>query len=144
MALSEKHELFAREFLVDLNATQAAIRAGYSEKTAKQQGSRLLTKADIRAYIDEKQQTRAENLELSAEWVLEKLSAVAYRAMRSEPVLKWDPEQRAMVESGEYEFDSTGANRALELIGKHLGMFKEKIEITTNEYHISPPPPPEE
>lgn len=132
MALSEKHETFVREYMVDLNATQAAIRAGYSPKTAKQQGSRLLTKADIRARIDELQNIRAEKLELDADWVLRRFVAVYDRCMKSEPVMKWDYEARELVETGEYTFDSSGANRSLELIGKHLGMFKEKIEHSGN------------
>jgi phage terminase small subunit len=132
MALSEKHEVFAREYCVDLNATKAAIRAGYSENTAKQQGSRLLTNADIRARIDELQGKRAEKLSLDAEWVLEKLVEVTQMSMQSKPVEKWDYNERKLVETGEYVYDSQGANKALELIGKHLGMFKDKIEHSGN------------
>lgn len=130
MALSEKHELFVREYMVDLNATQAAIRSGYSEKTAKQQGSRLLTNVAIRTRIEELQGMRAEKLELDADWVLQRLMAISDRCMKAEPVMIWDREERAMVESGEYMFDSNGANKAVELIGKHLSMFKDKLEVT--------------
>lgn len=132
MALSDKHEMFAREYCVDLNATQAAIRAGYSENTAKQQGSRLLTNADIRARIDELQGKRAEKLELDANWVLEKLTEVVSMSMQAKPVEKWDYNEKQLVETGEYVYDSSGANKALELIGKHLGMFKDKIEHSGN------------
>lgn len=52
MKLKEKHERFAREYVIDYNATQAAVRAGYSEKTAKQTGSENLSKPDLKQYID--------------------------------------------------------------------------------------------
>ncbi|MFE4569960.1 terminase small subunit [Paenibacillus chitinolyticus] len=128
MALTDKQEAFIREYMVDLNATQAAIRAKYSPKTASEQGSRLLANVKVRARIEELMETRKEKLELDAQWVLNRLMQVANRAMNAEPVMKWDYEERAMVETGEYTFDSRGANQALELIGKHLTMFKEKIE----------------
>lgn len=132
MALSDKHELFAREYCVDLNATQAAIRAGYSENTAKQQGSRLLTNADIRARIEELQGKRAEKLELDAHWVLNRLVEVTQMSMQAKPVEKWDYNEKKLIETGEYVYDSQGANKALELIGKHLGMFKDKVEHSGN------------
>lgn len=128
MALSEKHELFAMEYIKDLNAAQAAIRAGYSEKTARQQGSRLLTNADIRARIDELMGKRKEELNIDTEFVLSRLVEVSEMCMQAKPVMKWNYEERQLEETGEYTFDSTGANRALELLGKHLGMFKDKIE----------------
>lgn len=130
MALTDKKKLFADHYLVLLNATEAAIKAGYSEKTAYSQGSRLLKDVDIHAYIEEKQQVRAEKLELDAEWVLKRLMAISDRCMTAEPVIEFDPDTRQMKETGEYKFDSTGANRATELIGKHLGMFKDKLDIT--------------
>lgn len=126
--LTEKQKAFVREYLVDLNATQAAIRAGYSPKTATEQGSRLLTNVNVRARIEDLQNQRAEKLELDAEWVLRRLKDISDRCMQAEPVMKWDYEGRKLVETGEYAFDSQGANKATELIGKHLGMFKDKIE----------------
>lgn len=128
MALTDRQETFVREYLVDLNARQAAIRAGYSEKTAQEQGSRLLSNVKVRTRIDELMDSRKEKLELDAQWVLNRLMQVANRSMKAEPVMKWDYEERSMVETGEFTFDSRGANQALELIGKHLAMFKDKIE----------------
>lgn len=125
---TEKQETFIREYMVDLNATQAAIRAGYSPKTASEQGSRLLSNVKVRTRIDELISARKEKLELDAEWVLNRLMQVANQSMKAEPVMKWDYESRSMVETGEYTFDSSGANKALELIGKHLAMFKDKVE----------------
>lgn len=127
--LNEKHEIFICEYLVDLNATQAAIRAGYSEKTAGAQASRLLKNVNISRAIEEALAKRAEKIELTADWVLENLKNVAIRCQQAEKVLEWDHQEKQMVETGEYQFDSAGANRALELIGKHLGMFRDKIDI---------------
>lgn len=143
MALTDRQEAFVREYLVDLNATQAAIRAGYSKNTAKSIGHENLTKPDIRARIEELQGKRAEKLELDAEWVLRKLQTVAERSLQEEPVMKWDYDEKKLVETGEFQFDSQGANRALELIGKHLGMFTEKVKMDvqgevnhSHEYHV--------
>ena len=131
MALTPKQELFIKEYLVDLNATQAYLRAGYkcSEEVARRNGSRLLTNADISRAIEEAKAARAEKLDLTAQWVLDRLVEVTERCMQAEEVMKWDYEERQMVPTGEYQFDSKGANTALQLIGKHLGMFVEKVQL---------------
>jgi phage terminase small subunit len=126
--LTAKQEMFVKEYLIDLNGTQAAIRAGYSEKTANEQASRLLAKVKVRSRVEELQSKRSEKLNLDAEWVLTRLKEISDKCMTAEPVTKWDYEAKAMVETGEYLFDSNGANKSTELIGKHLGMFKDKIE----------------
>jgi phage terminase small subunit len=132
MALTAKQEMFVQEYLVDLNATQAAIRAGYSEKTAGSIGHELLKKPEIATRIEELKRERAEKAGITAEWVLQKLTEVVAKSMQEKPVEKWDYQKKQMVETGEYVYDSQGANRALELIGKHLGMFKDKIEHSGN------------
>lgn len=132
MALTDKQELFCMEYMKDLNATQAAIRAGYSKNTAKQIGTENLSKPVIRARIDELLDVRKEKVEFDANWVLSRLAQVADRSMSATPVMKWDYDKREMVETGEYMFDSRGANQALELIGKHLAMFKDKVEHSGN------------
>jgi phage terminase small subunit len=76
--LTPKQQLFIKEYLVDLNATQAAIRAGYSEKTAKSIGQENLTKPDIQRAIQSQMNTRAEKVEISAERVLQELGAIAF------------------------------------------------------------------
>jgi phage terminase small subunit len=106
--LNPKQTRFVAEYLKDLNATQAAIRCGYSERTAKQQGSRLLTNADIAAAVAAGQERLAGKLELTAEKVLKDLEEVRTKAL------------------GENQF--APAVRAIELQGKHLGMFVEKHE----------------
>jgi phage terminase small subunit len=129
MALNARQEMFANEYIIDLNATQAAIRAGYSEKTSYSIGQRLLKHVEVVARVKELKDKRAEKLELDAFWVLERLKSISDRSMQAEPVLEWDPGEKAMIESGEYQFDSQGANRATELIGKHIGMFDPKLQL---------------
>ncbi|KAB2720944.1 terminase small subunit [Brucella intermedia] len=76
--MTPKQELFVQEFLVDLNGTQAAIRAGYSERTAKEQAAQMLAKPEIAAAINAAMGDRAEKLELTAERVLTEISAMAF------------------------------------------------------------------
>lgn len=123
--LTPKQSLFVKEYLIDLNATQAAIRAGYSEKTAQEQGSRLLSNVIVSQAVNQAQAERSEKLEVTADWVLERLKLISDRCVQGEPVL-----DREGNPTGEWRFDSSGANKATELIGKHLGMFIERKEIT--------------
>lgn len=81
MALSLKHQRFVAEYLVDKNATQAAIRAGYSKRTARQQGARLLTNAVIAAAVAEKAEKQVEKLEITAERVLRELALLGFANM---------------------------------------------------------------
>lgn len=76
--LTPKQQRFAREYLVDLNATQAAVRAGYSEKTAKQIGSRLLTNVDLQAEIQRLGRKSAAKLEITRESIMQELAAVGF------------------------------------------------------------------
>jgi phage terminase small subunit len=82
MALNDKQQRFVAEYLVDLNATQAAIRAGYSEKTARTQASELLTKPDIEAAIAKGKARQLATTELSAVRVLEEYRRVAFSNVR--------------------------------------------------------------
>lgn len=127
--LNAKQEMFCKEYLIDLNATQAAIRAGYSERSATVTASRLLTNANILARVKELKEKRADELELDAYWVLKRLKDISDRAMQAEPVMGFDYTENKLVETGEYQFDSTGANKATELIGKHIGMFDPKLPL---------------
>lgn len=123
-----KRDLFVEEYLVDLNATQAAIRAGYSERSAEVTGHRLLRDAKVAAAIAEAQKARSERTEITADWVLKNLKTVAERCMQAEPVLDRDGK-----ETGEFTFNASGANRSLELIGKHLKMFTDRTEIDASD-----------
>ncbi len=76
MALTAKQKLFADEYLIDLNATQAAIRAGYSAKTAGSIGEENLKKPEVTAYLAERQQARQERTEINADYVLTRLAEI--------------------------------------------------------------------
>jgi phage terminase small subunit len=80
MALSLKQKRFAEEYAIDHNATQAAIRAGYSRHTAKQQGARLLTNVDVRALVNRTHDAVAEKIELTVAGVTSRLFSIAEKA----------------------------------------------------------------
>lgn len=126
-----KQRKFLDVFLKTQNATKAAIAAGYSEKSARQIGARLLTNAAIHQEIERLSEKAAEKSELSAEYVLGNLKNVADRCMQAVPVMeKVDGQWQ---ETGEFKFDSNGANKALELLGKYLKLWKE-VGSTENPY----------
>lgn len=107
--LCERQAAFAREFVVDFNATQAAIRAGYSEKTARTQGSKLLTNLDIQAAIETGKAKVITATELTAEYVVNGLL---------------ENHQKAMGRN-----EGNVANRSLELLGKYLAIFTDVKKI---------------
>ena len=117
--LTAKRRRFVLEYLIDSNATQAAIRAGYSPKTAKQQGSWLLRNVEVAKAVAEAQAKKAAELELDHEWVLRRLMQNVERAMQAEPV-----RDREGNPTGEYVFQGAVANQALALLGKHLKTFE--------------------
>lgn len=126
--LTDKQTAFVREYLVDLNATQAAIRAGYSERTASRIGPQLLGKTWVREAIEKAQAKRAQRVEVTQDYVLSNLVEVVERTMQRAPVLDRKGEQVTDEEGrAVWTFDAKGANRALELLGKHLGIFTDKI-----------------
>nr|WP_303740034.1 terminase small subunit [Desulfovibrio piger] len=126
--LTDKQKEFVRQYLVDLNATQAAIRAGYSVKTAYRQGADLLQKTSIREAIEKAQAKRARRVEVTQDYVLSNLVEVVERTMQRAPVTDRKGEQVTDEEGrAVWTFDAKGANRALELLGKHLGIFTDKV-----------------
>ena len=124
--LTDKQKTFCEEYLIDLNATKAAIRAGYSEKTAKQIGSRLLTNVDITDSITELRAKRSESTAIDAAWVLRQAVKVHERCMQAEEI-----KDREGGSTGEYKFEHSGANKALEIIGKHIDVqaFTENVKV---------------
>ena len=137
--LTDKQALFCQEYIIDLNATQAAIRAGYPETSARSVGCENLTKPDIQDYISELKEGRSISLDLDAKWVLMRFKTISDRCSQAEPSMVYDPVNKCMVqdttEDGQslFKFDSAGANKATEMIGKHIGFFgehnKQKSEI---------------
>lgn len=123
--------------MIDLNGTQAAIRAGYSKKTANEQAAQLLAKLSIQSFLAVLQADVAEKIGVSVEWVVRRLKDISDRSMTAEPVFN-----KAGKPTGEYIFDSSGANRATELLGRHLGVFekdnKQKEESKRNVEVVLP------
>jgi phage terminase small subunit len=128
--LTPKQKKFCEEYLIDLNATQAAVRAGYSPRTANPQAARLLANVSVKQYIQSKQDKLQAQTEITQEFVLSSLQKVALRSMQAEPVLDRDGN-----ETGAYVFNAAGANKSLELLGKHIGLFTDKIEHSGNISH---------
>ena len=122
--LTAQQARFVDEYLVDGNGTQAAIRAGYSEHSAPQIGSRLLRHPLVAAALAERQTEVGERLDLEATQVLAELRLVVERCLQAMPVL--DGQGR---EIGEWRFDAAAATQALALIGKQLGMFSNQIDV---------------
>lgn len=127
--LTPKQQRFVDEYLIDLNATQAAIRAGYSPNNADVTGPRMLGNVGVAAAIAEKQTVRAEATELSEQWVMDRLKENVERSMVAVPVMVFNRDTKQMEETGEYTYQGNVANKALELIGKHRGMFVDRSEV---------------
>jgi phage terminase small subunit len=126
--LTAKQEAFCTEYMIDLNATQAAIRAGYSENAAKEIGYENLTKPHVADYIAVLKAERSNRTLVTADYVINGLLEVHKRCLQAEPVMTRG--EQGMEESGEFKFEHSGANKSLELLGKHLGLFVEKKEIS--------------
>lgn len=127
---NKRHERFCQEYVVDYNGTQAAIRAGYKEKSARSQASELLTNPNILSRVRDLQREQVERLAVTQDYVVLQLLETYQKCLEVTPVLKFDPDLGEMVETGKYQFDSRGALRALELLGKHLGMYNDKLQVT--------------
>ena len=124
--LTPRQQRFVDEYLIDLNATQAAIRSGYSVKTAKAIGTENLSKPTISAVIEKGKVARAAAAGLSVQWVLDGLRENFERAMQAEEVKDREGEG-----TGAYVYQGAVANRSLELIGKHLSMFTDNTNLRT-------------
>ena len=139
--LTPKQQRFVEEYLIDLNATQAAIRAGYSEKTAKVIAAQNLSKLNVQEAIEEAQSKRTERTEITQDYVLTNIQKVIERCMQVQQV----DNCLTQTEDGElaqaFMFKEQGALKGLELLGKHLGMFvdQKKVDVTTNGESINKP-----
>lgn len=133
-ALTDKQAAFVREYLIDLNGTQAAIRAGYSAKTANEQAARLLANVSVASAVQAAMDARSERVEVTADYVLRNLTEVLERCMQRAPVMEGQGKDRAQAvdEDGKHiwEFNATAANKSIELLGRHLKMFTDKVETT--------------
>ena len=134
--LTDKQDMFCKEYIIDMNATQAAIKAGYSEKTATQTGYENMTKPYIVERIAELNKGRMERVQITADDVLRDLIKIKDKCMQDEPIMVYDrvdndyKQKTDDDENKVYQFNATGATKALELIGKNLVMFTDKKEIS--------------
>lgn len=130
--MNPRQQRFVEEYLIDLNATQAAIRAGYSKKTAGQIGDENLKKPEIAAAVQSEMDKRSKRTELTADYVITGLREVAERCLERAPVMAGRGEDRQQLVDDEgrhvWTFDAAGANKAFELLGKHLKLFTDKVE----------------
>ena len=145
--MTPKQSAFVDQYLLDHDATQAAIRAGYSEKAARSAGRRNLRHPEVVALIEscvgergeaasseirpsevaptfEAARAQAPHPELTEDWVLDTLRQIVERCMREVPV-----RDRAGNETGEWTFKAREALSALGLLGKHLGMFTGRLDV---------------
>ncbi|MCR9215297.1 MAG: terminase small subunit [Proteobacteria bacterium] len=159
MSLNDQQALFVDEYLIDLNATQAAIRAGYSEETASQQASRLLSNVKVQEKVAERMAERQKRTEVTQDMVIEGLARVAFADLRklfSENNLTSIedlPDDIALALAGAeivttrkeagnsddddyvHELEYThkikmnDRMKGLELLGRHLAMFTDKSEV---------------
>ena len=150
MALTDKQEMFCREYLIDLNATQAAIRAGYSEKTARASGYENLTKPDIQSRITDLKLQRNEQVNIDAAYVLRRLVEIDEMDVLDillengelKPVMSWPKVWRTSlsgIDVTEIAGDAAGLLKKikwpdkvknLELLGKHITVqaFREQVK----------------
>ena len=127
--MTDKQNIFVQEYLTCLNATEAAKKSGYSENTAYSIGQRLLKNAEISQAINTALQERKQRTAITADYVLANLREIVERTMQKQPVIVKGVQ--AVDESGNnlWTFDAKNAIKALELIGKHLGLFTDKHEL---------------
>jgi phage terminase small subunit len=169
MALTAKQRRLCEEFLLDLNGTKAAERAGYSKRTANEQAARLLAKVSAQEYIQQLKQERGKRTEITTDRVLQELAAIAFANIDEFAKVRMQ-EQKSVIfdEEGNphtevhlvkvvdvFETDKVDQakipalssikqgrdgievkihdkQKALELLGRHLGMFNDKLDLTTN------------
>lgn len=168
--LTAKQQRFCDEYLIDLNATQAAIRAGYKETTAYSMGQRLLKNVEVQNKIQQRKQDRMERTEITQDMVIRELALIAFSnaadyasVVEEDVMVERDGEQfplldldgkpvkyrtvkpvltaeltedqkkaLSVIKKGRdgFEVKPYDKVRALELLGKHLGMFTDKVEMS--------------
>lgn len=126
VAMNARQKRFCDEYLIDCNATQAAIRAGYSPKTAKVTGAKMLTNANLKAYIDEQLERIHNEKTADAQEVLEYLTAVM-RGQHTEQTLQLIGD--GVQKIADIDVSAKERLKAAELIGKRYGMFKDNVGI---------------
>ena len=127
--LTAKQQRFCDEYLIDLNAKQAAIRAGYSERTAKQIGRENLTKPYLKKYIQQRMKEKETSMIADQNEILEYLTSVLRGESEAGMIVDKNGDMAAIP-------DLPGVKdrlRAAELLGKRYGLFVEKVDLTKRE-----------
>lgn len=138
--LTPKQQRFVEEYLIDLNATQAAIRSGYSEKTARDIGCENLAKPNIAKAIEEARNKLSERTEITQDYVLSNIQKVVERCMQISPVDNCVIQNEEGDLAQAFMFKEQGALKGLELLGRHLGLFVDKVQHTgPNGKDLMPP-----
>ena len=154
--LTDKQEMFCKEYLIDLNATQAAIRAGYSKKTANEQAGRLLVNVSVQAKISQLKEKRSNRIEMNADGVLKELKNwvegdyTDLMMLTAKQIKELAPEIRRLItgfkrttrripgtdeEEIKIEIKFIDKIKAMEMISKHIG-FYEKDNSQSNKQPI--------
>lgn len=148
--MTKKQKRFVEEWLIDLNATQAAIRAGYSPETAYSIGSENLKKPEIRACIEKAMAERSKRTGVNQDRIIMELAKIGFLNPKDlvnfdEATVKEDAAEEDLAaiasirvkrfptkdgEGIEREIKMHDKTKTLELLGRHLGMFKDKVEVS--------------
>ena len=138
--LTAKQARFVEEYLIDLNATQACVRAGYSSKNADKIGPELLGKTRVAEAIRSAQSVVSKRNALTVDSVLSDLCEIRDRCLQRKPVMIYNKIDKCMEQAedeqtgeGIWTFDASNATRAVEDLGKHLGMFGDRLTITVGD-----------
>lgn len=164
--LTAKQEMFCRQYLIDLNATQAAIRAEYSPKTAEATASRLLRNVKVQEFLKVARDDMQKRLELTADDVVRQLSKIAMRDIKD--FVDWgkdgtftlkaadeidgtivDAIQEDITDFGEYQKINRSVKfpdrmKALELLGRHLGLWNDKLKVDLRAQVVFTNEPPDD
>lgn len=150
MKLTMRQSLFSNEYLVDFNAKQATIRAGYSARTAEQQGCKLLSMVKVQEKIAELTAERSSENKATIERIIKELCAIAFTKLTDivyvndqgkatvKPTAELtDAQQRAIESISQTQYgvkikmhDKT---KAIELLGRHLGMWLDRVEVNKGD-----------
>ena len=141
-AITDKQKRFVREWMTDMNGTRAAIRAGYSEKSAAQTASRLMKDPAVREYRDALLKEEFDSLGITRHTLAVEVWRVYERCAAATPVMQWDSQLREYIESGQWEFDARGCLKALGMLHDMLERMErseaeEEDEATGYEEMIS-------
>lgn len=126
MALNERQKIFVQKLLMGYTATDAAIEAGYSKRSAAQTAHRMLTLPEVQAYRRELEKKLFDEMGISKEWIGRRLVEVVERAMSAEPHLKWNPQTRRKEPDGSWVFDGRTAVTALHELAIQMGYAEEE------------------